>query len=167
MSQQIHFRRVERSDLNDCTSLEQLCYSDQEAATREHIAKRIETYPDGFFVAEANGQIIGMINCGATHMEYITDELYMQLAGHVRNGKHSVIFSLAVHPDYRGRGIAKELINLVIEESRKKQKQSVHLLCKKPQIDFYRHLGFDTARLSSNSYNNSRWYELSLSLSVV
>lgn len=164
MSQQIHFRQVRRADLDQCTNLEKLCYADQEAATREHIEKRIETYPDGFFVAETNGKIIGMINCGATHMDDITDELYMQLTGHVRNGKNNVIFSIAVHPDYRGRGLAHELINLVIETSTKKQKQAVHLLCKKQQIDFYQHLGFGSVKLSSSSFNNSSWYELSFSL---
>ncbi len=167
MSQQVYFRQVRRSDLDNCAGLEQLCYTDQEAATREHIAKRIETYPDGFFVAESEGQIIGMINCGATHMDDITDELYMQLAGHVRNGKHSVIFSLAVHPDYRGRGIAHELINLVIEASKKKQKQSVHLLCKKSLINFYEHLGFGSPKLTDSSFNNSNWYELSFPLPSV
>lgn len=164
MNQQIVIRQVKRSDLDQCTALEQCCYAEQEAATREHIAKRIETYPDGFFVAEVQGEVIGMINCGATHMDSITDELFMQLAGHVRNGKHSIIFSLAVHPDYRGKGIARELINLVIKASEKKEKQSVHLLCKEPLIDFYQHLGFGSVKLSSNSFNNSSWYELCLPL---
>lgn len=164
MSREVLFRRVKRSDLDSCSTLEQLCYPDREAAAKEHIERRIETYPDGFFVAEADGKLVGMINCGATHLDDITDELYEQLRGHVRNGRHSVIFSLAVHPDYRGKGIAHELINLVIEASRRKKKESVHLLCKKPQIDFYQHLGFGAAKLSSNRFNNHNWYELSFPL---
>ncbi len=147
----IRIRRVERSDLNGCFALEKCCYRGGEVAPVDFIEKRIEIYPDGFFVAEADGKIVGMVNGGATHKDDITDEELKYLIGHVRNGRNSVIFSLAVHPEYRGRGIARILMQKMFEISAKKEKQRILLLCCEELMGFYRSLGF-TYGGPSNSY---------------
>lgn len=135
-------RRVERTDLDECYALEKTCYQGLEVAPLPFIEKRIEIYPDGFFVAEVNGQVIGMVNGGATHKDDITDEELKYLTGHVRNGRNSVIFSLAVHPEFRGKGIARMLVQKMISISEQKEKQRVILLCDEELIGFYRSLGF-------------------------
>ncbi len=162
----ITIRRVEREDLDDCVTLEKICYQPIEQASRDFIEKRIEVYPDGFYVAEHNGRIIGMVNCGATHQDDITDEEFKKLIGHVRNGKNSVIFSLAVHPDYRGKGIAKTLLKQIINVSQDKEKNSVLLLCKDQLIEFYEHLGFAYNKTSNSDYGGYTWHEMSFPLSA-
>lgn len=139
---EIHVRRVERSDLNGCFKLEKHCYDPVEVAPRDFIEKRIEIYPDGFYVAEYMGEIVGMVNSGATHKDDITDEELKYLIGHVRNGRNSVIFSLAVHPDHRGRGIARMLMEKLIDSAERKEKQNILLLCRNNLIAFYKSLGF-------------------------
>lgn len=160
----ITIRRVERSDLDACFTLEQQCYQPIEVATREFIEKRIEIYPDCFYVAVLNNKIIGMINCGATHKDDITDEEFKKLIGHVRNGKNNVIFSLAVHPDHRGKGIAKALINEIISVSDQKEKKSVLLLCKDQLVNFYQHLGFTYCKPSVSNFGGYTWHEMSIHL---
>lgn len=157
-------RRVERSDLDKCVQLEKLCYPPIETATRDFIEKRIEVYPDGFYVAEIDGELIGMINMGATHKDDITDEEFKKLIGHVRNGKNNVIFSLAVHPDHRGHGIAKQLVDKIITVSNNKKKDSIILLCKDHLIDFYKGLGFSYYKTSSSDFGGYEWHEMSLNL---
>lgn len=139
---ELHIRRVERRDLDDCFKLERQCYDPLEVAPRDFIGKRIEIYPDGFYVAEYRGEIVGMVNSGATHKDDITDEELKYLIGHVRNGRNSVIFSLAVHPEHRGRGIARMLMAKLIDSAEQKEKQKILLLCRNSLIEFYKSLGF-------------------------
>lgn len=159
-------RRVERDDLEQCAQLEQTCFSPFEAADKDFINKRIEIYPDGFYVAEIHGKIVGMINTGATHKEDISDEQLKKLIGHVRNGKNGVIFSLAVHPDYRGKGIAKSMISQIIEVLQRKEKQNILLLCRDNLVDFYNRLGFHYDKASSSTYGGIKWHEMSYPLSA-
>ena len=139
---EIKIRRVERRDLDGCFLLEKRCYDLLEVAPRDFIEKRIEIYPDGFYVAEYMGEIVGMVNSGATHKDDITDEELKYLIGHVRNGRNGVVFSLAVHPDHRGRGIAGMLMEKLIDSAEQKEKQKILLLCRDSLIDFYKSLGF-------------------------
>jgi amino-acid N-acetyltransferase len=70
---------------------------------RRLLAKELVTlYEDvqDFVVAELDGQVVG---CGALHV------LWADL-GEVR--------TLAVHPDYRGRGIGADLLSALIEQAR-------------------------------------------------
>ncbi len=161
---EIQIRRVERSDLNGCTALEERCYAPLEVAPRDFIEKRIEIYPDGFYVAEVGGEIVGMINTGATHKDDITDEELKYLIGHVRNGKNTVVFSLAVHPEFRGRGIARMLVEKIYEVSEQKEKQKVLLLCKGNLIEFYTTLGFVYGGPSTSQFGGYTWHQMQYEL---
>lgn len=160
----ITVRRVERRDVDACAALERKCYSQLEAATRDYLQKRIEVYPDGFYIAEINGEIVGMVNSGATHKDDITDEELKYLIGHVRNGRNGVIFSVAVDPAYRGRGIARRLIGRLIEVNEEKQKQRIVLLCKDEQIEFYKQLGFVYGGPSVSTFGGFTWHQMQYEL---
>lgn len=160
----IHIRRVERHDLHGCFALEQLCYEPIEVAPQDFLEKRIEIYPDGFFVAVYKGEIVGMINSGATHKGDITDEELKYLVGHVRNGRNCVIFSLAVHPDHRGRGIARMLLRKMIDISTQKEKQKILLLCQECLIRFYTSLGFLYAGRSTSSFGGYIMHQMQYEL---
>ena len=161
---ELRIRRVERNDVEACARLEQGCYSRLEAATRDYLEKRIEVYPDGFYVAELDGEIVGMINSGATHKDDITDKELKYLIGHVRNGRNSVIFSVAVDPAFRGRGIARQLIGRLIEVSEEKEKQQIVLLCKDELIEFYKKLGFVYGGPSVSTFGGFTWHQMQYEL---
>ncbi|MCP3850988.1 MAG: GNAT family N-acetyltransferase, partial [Gammaproteobacteria bacterium] len=86
--------------------------------------------------------------------------------GHVRNGKNGVVFSLAVYPDHRNKGIASLLIKEIVRVSKSKQKKNILLLCKDNLVDFYRDLGFGYGGLSSSKYGGSTWHEMRYPLSL-
>lgn len=158
--EKVQIRRVERRDLEACAQLEHQCYSPLEAAPRNHLERRIEIYPDGFYVAKSGGRIVGMINSGATHKDDITDERLKHLVGHVRNGRNCVIFSLAVHPDFRRANIARMLVTKLIEVAEYKEKQRVLLLCRENLLDFYRRLGFGYGGLSRSTFGGFNWHQM-------
>lgn len=161
----VAIRRVERRDLQACVDLERQCYSAREAAPEFHLERRIEIYPDGFYVAELGGKVVGMINSGATHKEDITGEEFKHLIGHVRNGRNSVIFSLAVHPTHRRKNIARQLMEKLIEVAEEKEKMRILLLCRDNLIDFYQRLGFIHGGLSGSDFGGYRWHQMHYDLS--
>jgi ribosomal protein S18 acetylase RimI-like enzyme len=52
-------RNVTAADLDRCYAIETVAYEGDEAATREKIATRIATWPEGFIVAEVEGVVAG------------------------------------------------------------------------------------------------------------
>src|SRR5574341_1413416 len=120
-------RRVREDDLSACYSVESACYT-SDAATKEQIQKRIQLFPEGFLVAELNGQIIGMINSASTNKEDITDEAFKDMVGHVKDGKNIVIFSLAVLPEFRRKKKKKKLMTGFIEMSKDLKKEKILLI---------------------------------------
>jgi predicted N-acetyltransferase YhbS len=94
----------------------------------------------------------------------MTDEELKALVGHDPEGANMVVFSLAVLPEFRGRGIAHELMHRFMDESRRMGKQRVMLLCKDALIVFYERLGFRYAGVSASTHGGAAWHEMVLTL---
>ncbi len=68
--------------------------------SREGIAKYLERNPETCFVAEASGNIAGVIIAG-------------------NDGRRGYIYHTAVNPDYRRRGIGSELVDAALDALKK------------------------------------------------
>ena len=135
-----------------------------EAASPEAIEKRIAAFPEGFLVAEAEGQVVGQVNSAATHKDDITDEALKQMIGHEAGGHNWVIFSLSVLPDFRRRGIAEKLMEKYIEASRDLGKEKILLICKSDLVAYYEKLGFAYGGRSASTHGGFQWHEMVFSL---
>lgn len=161
---EIQIRQVRIEDLDSCCKIESRCFPSAEAATLESIEKRILTYPQGFFVAEINGIVVGIINSAATDKDDITDEQFKKLIGHIENGKNIVIFSVAVLPEFQRMGISKKLMLYFINQSKKLQKEKVLLICKDDLLDYYKKLGYQYTGKSNSTHGGVEWNEMALYL---
>lgn len=157
-------RTVRPADREACIRIETACFPPEEAADAQAIEKRIRTFPQGFLVAEYDGQVVGQINSGATDKQDITDEAFKQLIGHDANGRNMVIFSLSVHPDYQRRGIAGELLRAFIQSSREQERSAILLLCKSELVPYYQRFGFCDRGLSASEHGGTEWHEMACSL---
>ena len=157
-------RNVTMDDLTACHTIEANCFPAPEAAWTTSLRTRIEEYPEGFLVAELNGRVVGQVNSGSTHKDDISDEEFKQLIGHDPDGRHIVIFSLSVHPQYQRRGIADRLMSEFISQAREMGKDSVKLLCKDTLIPYYARLGFLDDGLSASTHGGAAWHAMTLSL---
>lgn len=157
-------RRVTPDDLAACTHVEATCFQPSEAASETSIRSRIDTFPQGFHVAELDGTVVGQINSGCTNKDDITDEAFKQLIGHDPEGCTMVVFSLSVLPEAQGRGVAKALMERFIEHSRTLGKRRVLLLCKDYHIAFYEKLGYKTVGLSASTHGGFQWWEMACPL---
>ena len=160
----IKIRIVNEQDLDRCFEIESVSYSGDEAATKEKILKRIETYPEGFIVLENDREIIGFINSGATQKVELSDEEFKELVGHDPEGKHIVILSVVIHPDYQGKGMASKLMNSFIDKMKALGKTDIFLICQSELIDMYARYGFVNLGKSDSDHGGMSWNEMSLSL---
>lgn len=153
-------REVALTDLEHCHEIERRAYEGDEAATREKIKKRIREYPEGFIVQEHDGVMAGFINCGATDDVDLASEAFKDLAGHDPDGRHIVIFSVVVHPDFQGRGFAGLLLDAFVARMETMNKASVHLICRTRHIGFYQKYGFTYIQPSASNHGGWRWHEM-------
>ncbi|MHC8318200.1 GNAT family N-acetyltransferase [Pseudomonas sp. LB3P31] len=157
-------RLVTPADLDRCYAIETVAYEGDEAATREKIAKRIATWPEGFIVAEVEGVVAGFINSGAAFEVEMSDEAFKELIGHDPAGPNVVIMSVVVHPDYQGQGLAKVLLGEFIERMRGMGKASIHLMCREQHVPLYAGFGFAYIKPSASDHGGRAWHEMILAL---
>jgi len=160
----INIRIVNQQDLDRCFEIESVSYSGDEAATKEKILNRIKTYPEGFIVLENDTEIIGFVNSGATQKVELSDEEFKELIGHDPEGKHIVILSVVIHPDYQGKGMASKLMNSFIDKMKALGKTDIFLICQSELIDMYARYGFVNLGISDSDHGGMSWNEMSLSL---
>jgi ribosomal protein S18 acetylase RimI-like enzyme len=160
----VNIRIVNQQDLDRCFEIESVSYSGDEAATKEKILKRINTFPQGFIVLENDKEITGFINSGATHEVELSNEEFKELVGHDSEGKHIVILSVVVHPDYQGKGMASKLMKNFIDRMKSLGKSDIYLICQTELIDMYAKYGFVDQGASDSEHGGMSWHEMSLSL---
>ncbi|HWX02273.1 N-acetyltransferase [Collimonas sp.] len=157
-------RPVASADLERCYEIESTSYEGDEAATKEKIATRIATWPQGFIVYENDGVVAGFINGGAAFKVEMADEAFKELIGHDPDGPHVVIMSVVVHPDFQGRGIARQLMTEFIARMRALHKSSIHLMCKERHVALYQSMGFKYLKASDSDHGGMAWHEMAMQL---
>jgi ribosomal protein S18 acetylase RimI-like enzyme len=162
----VNIRQADKHDVDGCYRTESACYT-SDGATREKILKRIMLFPEGFLIAESEGEIIGLINSASTDKEDIADEALKDMIGHVKDGGNMVIFSLAVLPEFQGNGISKQLMARFIEVSKVMKREKVLLICKPELISYYQNYGFIYGGKSKSKHGGFEWHEMYMLLNVV
>lgn len=95
--------------------------------------------PQTFLVAKANGNIVG----------YVVAVIRGRSLGH--------IFSIAVHPNYRKRGIGKRLMQHITEKLKNTSVTNIRVEVRKSNAiaqKMYKHLGFKTVYAIKSYYED-------------
>ncbi|MEG3755619.1 N-acetyltransferase [Psychromonas arctica] len=164
MNDLFNIREAKTSDLDRCYEIERAAYAGDEAASKEKILCRIQQYPQGFLILENDIEIIGFVNSGATHHVQLSDEAFKELVGHDAAGKHIVVMSVVVHPDYQGKGYADTLLSAFIAQMQALKKSDIYLICQTELIHLYAKHGFTHLGPSDSLHGGLSWHEMSLSL---
>ncbi|WP_019419026.1 GNAT family N-acetyltransferase [Paenibacillus sp. OSY-SE] len=160
----LKLRNVKIEDLSELVSIVHLCFSKEEAASREAFEKRIHLIPDSFFVAEENGVIAGLVNGPVIEETYITDDLFTNIKKNPPLGGHQTILGLAVAPQFQNRGVASELLTHLEKEARLYKRETITLTCKEELIHFYERHGYVNEGVSSSEHGGAIWYNISKKL---
>ena len=155
-------RHITPADLEAVTAVEAECFPAAEAATRESLEQRIATFPESFLVAEAGGKIIGFVNGCVTDDKVICDEMFEESERHKPEGQYQSIFGLDVIPEYRCHGVAADLMNHLIEQTRAAGKKGLILTCKDRLIHYYEKFGYENQGVSASVHGGAVWYDMLL-----
>ena len=153
-------RRVRLEDYEQVAEIEQLGFPPAEAASCEDLKKRIEVFPESFFVAEAGGRLIGFVNGACSDEIALPDSAYHDLSQHRPDGICQQIFGLNVREEYRGQGIGSALMRHMIQSAFIRGKQVVILTCKPSKIPMYTAIGYRMVGLSDSTHGGASWYEM-------
>lgn len=150
-----NIRPVKKEDLDAVVQVEATCFPEAEAATAASLKERIETFPECFFVAETDDQVIGFINGMATDSKTIEDIMFEDSTMHKTDGIYQSIFGLDVLPEYQRQGIAPSLMNHMIEDARRKGRKGLILTCKDRLIHYYAKFGYENMGVSASVHGGA------------
>ena len=153
------FRTIRQEEADQAVEIETICFPPNEACKREHMIPRIAAAADFFWVAEdtSTGRIAGFINGIATDETAFRDKFFTDASLHRPNGKNVMILGLDVLPEYRRRGLARELVRSFAERNRGKR---LVLTCLENLVPMYQKFGFRDLGESASVWGGERWHEM-------
>jgi ribosomal protein S18 acetylase RimI-like enzyme len=160
----LKIRNVKMEDILELVAIEQLCFTKEEAATREAFEKRIQSIPDSFFVAEEDGVIAGLVNGPVIAKAFITDDLFSDLKANPATGGHQSVLGLAVSPSFQKRGVATALLAHLEKVAREKNRETIILTCKENLIHFYEKHEYINIGVSNSKHGGAIWYNMNKKL---
>ena len=126
----IEYRVMQNSDIQAVLSfwkkIEGVHLHSNGEETYDSIGRYLQRNPDLSFVAICESEIVGAVMCG-------------------HDGRRGYLNHLAVSPEYRRQGIAKQLLNSVEDELKKVgiRKEALFVLCNNASAQaFYEHIGW-------------------------
>jgi ribosomal protein S18 acetylase RimI-like enzyme len=57
---------------------------------------------------------------------------------------HALLLDIIIHPDYQGKNIGKEILEILVQKCKKHNIRDIQLFCAKDKVGFYEKYGFIT-----------------------
>lgn len=160
--ERFEFREAAYSEADEIAQIEQICFPPNEACSIYHMKKRVEAARELFLVAvdRETGIIAGVLNGLATDEEHFRDEFFTDASLHRPEGKYVMLLGLDVRPEYRGQGIARELMRCYIEREGKKGRKALILTCLSSKVEMYKKMGFEDLGKADSTWGGETWHEM-------
>ncbi|MCI9663106.1 MAG: GNAT family N-acetyltransferase [Lachnospiraceae bacterium] len=163
VTQKFEFRNIRPEETDQAVMIEQICFPPNEACSEEHMRERIEKAPELFLVAEEkeSGKIAGFLNGLSTNEETFRDEFFTDADLYEPEGKNVMLLGLDVLPEYRGQGLARELVGQYRMRERKNGREALILTCLQAKVEMYKRMGFCDRGIANSSWGGEQWHEMS------
>ena len=112
LQERFEFRNVKAEEADQTIEIENICFPPNEACSPKSMTERVSRAQETFLVAvdKETGKIAGFLNGIATDEEAFRDEFFTDITLHNRKGKNIMLLGLDVLPEYRGQGLAREIM---------------------------------------------------------
>lgn len=156
------FRNIRPEEAAQAAEIEQICFPPNEACTNEHMKERVLVAPELFLVAvdKKTGKIAGFLNGLATEEDVFRDEFFTDVKLYDPAGKNVMLLGLDVLPDYRGHGLAGEIVRRYLERERKNGRNMLLLTCLEGKVKMYEKMGFLDRGIAGSSWGGEEWHEM-------
>ncbi len=163
VTQKFEFRNIRPEETDQAVMIEQICFPPNEACSEAHMRERIEKAPELFLVAEEkeSGKIAGFLNGLSTNEETFRDEFFTDADLYEPEGKNVMLLGLDVLPEYRGQGLARELVGQYRMRERKNGREALILTCLQAKVEMYKGMGFCDRGIANSSWGGEQWHEMS------
>lgn len=164
--EKFEFRTIKPEEADEAVDIERTCFSPAQACSREHMYERIAAAPDFFLVAidRTNGKMAGFFNGLATNEYRLRDEFFTEASLHDPNGKNIILAGLAVLPQYRHMGLARELVYHYCRIQQARGTLRMVLTCVDEKVKMYEKFGFYDLGESLSNWGGQKWHEMRLDL---
>ena len=161
--QKFEFRNIRPEETDQAVMIEQICFPPNEACSEAHMRERIEKAPELFLVAEEkeSGKIAGFLNGLSTNEETFRDEFFTDADLYEPEGKNVMLLGLDVLPEYRGQGLARELVGQYRIKKKKNGRDALILTCLQAKVEMYKRMGFCDRGIANSSWGGEQWHEMS------
>lgn len=158
----MRIRTATAADLAEITKIEAACFPASEAATEMSFARRLQVYPNHFWVLTDGNTMVGFVNGMVTDEKDLRDEMYENAALHQESGAWQMIFGVDTIPSYRCRGCAESLLRHVTRKAREQGRKGLVLTCKEALLHYYGKFGFVNEGISQSTHGDVVWYQMRL-----
>ena len=162
LHEKFKFRTVREGEAETATAIEAACFPPNEACILPIMKERVRLAPELFVVAQetATGKVVGFINAIATDEEHLRDEFFTDTSLHNPKGKYVMILSVAVLPEYRGQGLAKEMMQELLKKQKGMGRTAAVLTCLESKIKLYEKMGYTDLGVSGSEWGGEKWHEM-------
>ena len=127
------------------------------------MVQRAAKAPELFLVAvdRRTGKLAGFLNGLSTDEAVFRDEFFTDADLYDPEGKRVMLLGLDVLPEYRGQGLARELMHVYLQREKERGRKMAVLTCLADKIPMYEKMGFTSHGLSKSTWGGVPWYEMS------
>jgi ribosomal protein S18 acetylase RimI-like enzyme len=159
---ELEFRHINLDEVEQAIRIEQICFPPNEACSPDAMKSRVEKAGELFLVAvdKNTGKLAGFLNGLSTEEEEFRDEFFTNSSLYNPLGKNIMLLGLDVLPEYRGMGVAKELVSKYIKIEGEKGRKKLILTCSDSKVKMYEKMGFIDNGLASSTWGGEKWHEM-------
>ena len=160
------FRSINQDEADQAVRIEQICFPPNEACSEKSMKERIKKVPELFLVAvdKGTGKLAGFLNGVATDEDSFRDEFFTDASLYKTDGKNVMLLGLDVLPEYRGQGLARELVSRYSERERKNNRRMLYLTCLDVKVAMYKKMGFKDHGIANSTWGGEEWHEMTLDI---
>lgn len=162
INEKFTFREILMYEVPQAIAIEQVCFPPNEACSAQSMKERIATAPELFFVAVENetGLLAGFINGLATDETQFRDAFFTNAELHKFEGKNIMLLGLDILPQYRGQGLARELMQQYCAREKAKGREAVILTCLEDKVEMYRKMQFVDDGMADSTWGGETWHQM-------
>lgn len=168
LNERFALRNILPEEAEQAAQIEQICFPPNEACSRAKIIERVAAAPELFLVAvdQMTGKLAGFLNGIATDEYVFRDEFFTDAKLHNPDGKNVMLLGLDVLPEYRGQGLAREIMFHYLRRESEKGRDMVFLTCLQPKVKMYTKMGYQNRGISQSTWGGEQWYDMQYVLNI-
>ena len=128
------------------------------------MTERIAKVPQLFLVAvdKSTGKLAGFLNGVATDEEKFRDEFFTDIDLCDENGKNVMLLGLDVLPEYRGQGLARELVHRYSQRVKANGRKMLFVPCLEQKVEWFKKFGLLDLGIADSTWGGEEWHEMVL-----